>query len=71
MKIVVCVEIVCGVIDHIRVFKTMELAMEYFNSIVPDDGSWSERVVGDNFAHAIDNEDSDYEIYMEVVEMEG
>jgi hypothetical protein len=70
MKIVTCVEIVYGVIDRMKTFKTMELAMKYFNSIVPDDGSWSERVVGDNFAHAIDNEDSDYEIYMEVVEME-
>lgn len=70
MKIVTCVEVVCGVIDRMKAFKTMELAMEYFNSIVPDNGSWSERVVGDNFAHAIDNEDSDYEIYMEAVEME-
>lgn len=70
MKIVTCVEVVCGVIDCMKAFKTIELAMEYFNSIVPDDGSWSERVVGDNFAHAIDNEDSDYEIYMEVVGME-
>lgn len=71
MKTVVCVENVCGVIDHMKAFKTMELAMKYFNSIVPDDGSWSERVVGDNFAHAIDNEDSDYEICIEEVEMEG
>lgn len=71
MEIVTCVEIVCGVIDHAKAFKTMELAMEYFNSIVPDDGSWSERVVGDGFAHAIDNEDSDYEIYIEAVGLEG
>lgn len=70
MEVVTCVEIVCGVIDCMKAFKNMELAMEYFNSIVPDDGSWSERVVGENFAHAIDNEDSDYEIYMEVVGME-
>ena len=70
MNVVTCVEIVCGVVDHMKAFKNMELAMEYFNSIVPDDRSWSERVVGDGFAHAIDNEDSDYEIYMEVVEME-
>ena len=71
MKTVVCVEIVCGVVDRMKAFKTMELAMEYFNGIVPDDGSWSERVVGDNFAHAVDNEDSDYEICIEEVEMEG
>ena len=38
MNIVTCVEIVCGVIDRMKAFKTMELAMEYFNSIVPDDG---------------------------------
>lgn len=71
MKTVVCVEIVCGVVDHMKAFKTMELAMSYFNNIVPDDGSWLERVVGNGFAHAIDNEDSDYEICIEEVEMEG
>lgn len=70
MKIVTCVEVVCGVIDRMKAFKTMELAMECFNSIVPDNRSWSERVVGDNFAPAIDNENSDYEIYMEAVGME-
>lgn len=71
MKTVVCVEIVCGVVDRMKAFKTMELAMKYFNSIVPDDGSWVERVIGDNFARAVDNEDSDYEICIEEVEMEG
>ena len=39
MKVWSCVEIVCGVIDRMKAFKTMELAMEYFNSIVPDDGA--------------------------------
>ena len=66
-------EIVCGVIEKMRAFKSFEDGMEYFDKCVPpwEAENWSEVVCGNDYAHAIDNEDSDYEIYMEIVEMEG
>lgn len=73
MKVCVCVEVVCGVVDKMSAFQSFEVGMEYFNKCVPpqEAKNWFEVVYGTNFAHAIDNEDSDYEINMEMVEMEG
>ena len=73
MKVCACVEVVYGVVDKMSVFQSFEAGMEYFNKRVPPQEAedWSEVVYGTNFARAIDNEDSDYEIYMEMVEMEG
>lgn len=73
MKVCTCVELAYGVINKMSAFPSFEAGMEYFNKCVPpqEAENWSEVVYGTNFAHAIDNEDSDYEIYMEMVEMEG
>ena len=71
MKIVTCVEIVCGVVDSMKAFGNMETAMRYFDSIVPDDGSWYEVYRGDDGAYAVDSPDDVYEIHISEVEVEG
>ena len=73
MKVCTCVELTYGVIYKMSAFPSFEAGMEYFNKCVPPQEAENcfEVVYGTNFAHVIDNEDSDYEIYMEMVEMEG
>lgn len=71
MKIIVCVEILNGVVDCMKAFENMEAALRYFDSIVPNDGSWYEVYRGDDGAYAVDSPDDDYEIHISEVEMEG
>lgn len=69
--IYVCVEIVCGVVDKLSAFSTWTDALGYFRNIVDDFSQWYEVNVGTVGAHAIDNEDGDYEIYIDRVEIDS